>query len=435
MPVCEHTTRAVYALAKSLFGLCRRRPGLSLACLLAAAISIQSAAAQSLADYRSPVNPVEEYLDAIDEIEADYGPYAEELSDMYLGLGQTLIDAGEYLKARDAFHRAVTVQRVNQGPNNPEQADHLYVLANIESALGEFSAADRAMNNIYHINANYYGEDSPQMLPVLKRIYQWYHLMRPLGSDVAEFEDFLRNVELTEEILRISETVNGPNHPDTATAYRRFGEASFLMVMNLSSTAMTPIPNPNMSVSKNTMLTPDMESVSVGDYYSDGRRAFRNYQAALASNPSTSPAEMAEAMANIGDWYQLVEKYGKSIDHYEEGYRVLAQNSGFTEQAETFMNQPQPMDFIFGVSAVKLQETLAELGHPRIEVSMTVTTMGNLRSIEFLNAPEELTKSDLNRIKRGLERIPFRPALKDGEVVTTRSFIWQYEMTPEESTS
>ena len=116
MPVCEHTTRAVYALAKSLFGLCRRRPGLSLACLLAAAISIQSAAAQSLADYRSPVNPVEEYLDAIDEIEADYGPYAEELSDMYLGLGQTLIDAGEYLKARDAFHRAVTVQRVNQGP-------------------------------------------------------------------------------------------------------------------------------------------------------------------------------------------------------------------------------------------------------------------------------------------------------------------------------
>mgnify|MGYP001817243389 CR=1 FL=1 len=61
--------------------------------------------------------------------------------------------------------------------------------------------------------------------------------------------------------------------------------------------------------------------------------------------------------------------------------------------------------------------------------------MGNLRSIEFLNAPEELTKNDLNRIKRGLERIPFRPALKDGEVVTTRSFIWQYEMTPEESTS
>ena len=114
---------------------------------------------------------------------------------------------------------------------------------------------------------------------------------------------------------------------------------------------------------------------------------------------------------------------------------MLAENEGFSEQADRFMSQPEPMHFIFDISAVKLAETLAELDHPRIEVSMTVTTIGSLRSIEFLEAPEELTKSDLNRIKRGLERIPFRPAMKDGEVVTTKSFIWQFEMAPGDSTS
>ncbi len=437
MPYCEHTTRVFDPPVKSLFGLPRRRPGLALACFSVLLLGFQTALAQTtLSEYVSPVDPVEEYREAIDNIEADYGPYSEELTDMYLGLGQTLIDAGDYLEARDAFHRAVMVHRINQGPNSPEQTDHLYVLANIESVLGENSAADRVLNNIYHINAEHYGEDSAEMLPVLKRIYQWYHVTRPLGSELSEMEDFLRNVEVTGEILRISELVHGEQHPEAATAYRRYGEANFQMVMYLTGNALALGPEYYSGASSGGwLMSPDLESISVNDYYTEGRRAFRDYQQSLAANPSTTPAEFATAMAQIGDWYQLAEKYGKSIDHYEDGYRVLAQNEQSAEQAEQFMSQPEPMHFIFDISAIKLAETLTELEHSRIEVSMTVTTIGSLRSIEFLDAPEELTRSDLNRIKRGLERIPFRPAIKDGEVVTTKSFIWQFELAPGDSTS
>ena len=44
-------------------------------------------------------DPVEDYLDAIDRVEADYSAYSTELSDLYLGLGRSLLTNEEYQKA------------------------------------------------------------------------------------------------------------------------------------------------------------------------------------------------------------------------------------------------------------------------------------------------------------------------------------------------
>ncbi|MBT8064613.1 MAG: hypothetical protein KJN94_06305, partial [Gammaproteobacteria bacterium] len=75
---------------------------------------------EQVAAYQPPHDPADDYFDAIDRIEGDLGPYATELSDLYLGLGQALIKNGDFEQARDAFHRGVMVERVNSGPNSPE---------------------------------------------------------------------------------------------------------------------------------------------------------------------------------------------------------------------------------------------------------------------------------------------------------------------------
>ena len=182
MPVNDQTKQARTASTTPLFGLLQRQLTLGLGCILAGLFFLDHALGQEEeAVYVSPSEPANEYLDAIDRIEAEYGPYATELSDLYLGLGQTLMNSGDYEQARDAFHRGVMVVRVNSGPNSPEQTNHLYMLANIEILLGELKAADEVLHNIYFINSNYYGEDSPEMLPVLERIYQWYLVTRPPG--------------------------------------------------------------------------------------------------------------------------------------------------------------------------------------------------------------------------------------------------------------
>lgn len=423
--------QAVTGSAKTLSALLLRQAALARACLIAGfALPLAAAGQEAPARYVSPQDPVNEYLEAIETIEADYGPYATELSDMYLGLGQTLIGAGEYEQARDAFHRGVMVQRVNYGPNSPEQTNHLYVLANIESMLGEATAADKVLRNIYFINSKHYGEDSAEMLPVLKRMYQWYHVTRPLGGNDTDFTDHLRNVELTEEILRISELVNGDTDPGTATAYRRLGEANFQAVMFLTGMAVGVGEESYVSVRTDVLVPPELETISIYDYYNEGRRAFRNYRESLLLNTSTTPADYAQALADVGDWYLMIEKFSKSIDLYEEGYRVLAETEGYEHLAENYMKEPAPVHFVTEIPPAVADDVPEGFEGAELDVLMTVTTGGGLRQIEFPNAPEALSKRELKNIRNQLQKIPFRPAVRDGEVVTTREFNWRYRVAP-----
>jgi tetratricopeptide (TPR) repeat protein len=369
--------------------------------------------------YVSPREPAYEYLDAIDRIESEYGPYAMELSDLYLGLGQTLLDRGEYEQAKDAFNRGVLVVRVNSGPNSPEQTNYLYLIANIETTLGEFKAADKVLRNIYFINSEHHGEDSPEMLPILERMYRWYIATRPLGAGMSDFSDYENLIDLTEEIARVSEITKGKFHPDTAEAFRRLGEAQFHTAHYLDNL------EPNLYT---------LVQVSAGEYYGAGRRAFDQYLESLRLNPSTPPPVYAKALADLGDWLIVFEKASKSRQLYEQGYEILVQSEEHAELAKTYMNQPQPMYFVrplphLGTSGEPAEESQLI----SLRISMTITSSGAVRQVEVLNPPEDMPEDDLKRIKRHVLQIPFRPAMKEGEVVTTKEFIWHYAIKPQEA--
>jgi tetratricopeptide (TPR) repeat protein len=378
------------------------------------------------ADYVSPSEPANEYLDAIDRIEAEYGPYATELSDLHLGLGQTLVNSGDYDQARDAFHRGVMVVRVNSGPNSPEQTNHLYMLANIEILLGELKAAYEVLHNIHFINSNYYGDDSPEMLPVLERIYQWYLVTRPLDPEDSKYEDYERMIEMTEEMARVSEAAMGRNHPDTAVADRRVADAQFQMVRHLTGVGMTLTPNNYVAAASGRLDPLSFGSEYVIKHYNAGRKAFKKYLDSMAADRSTTPLEYAEALADLGDWFLVFEKPRQSRELYETGYQILVQSEEYAELADSYMSHPKPMHFITNPQPDLFEDTPTELQEMSLDISMTVTSKGSVRKVEVLNAPEDMSKDDLRAIERRVLRTPFRPAMKEGEVVTTQDFIWHY---------
>ncbi len=398
----------------------------TLGCLLAGLLLANSAWAQlPETGYVSPPNPANDYLDAIDRIEGDYGPYATELSDLYLGLGQTLLNSGDYEQARDAFHRGVLVVRVNSGPNSPEQTNHLYLIANIEALLGNDKAADEVLENIQFINADHYGRTSPEMLGVLDRMYQWYFTTRPPGSEYAQYADYERVIELTEDMVDVAEALHGPGHPQTTEAYRRHGEAQFQAVRYLMGQTMTLSLDDYVAVSSGTLYTPGVVKVSVGEHYDAGRKAFKQHFESLLADKSTTPLQYAEALTNMGDWYLVFEKSRTSRNLYEQAYEVLANSEDYAELAENYMAQPQPVHF-FAPQPSLLEDVPVDLQDLSVDVSMTVTSYGDVRYVEVLDPPEGLTENHVGQIKRQVRQVPFRPALKAGEVVTTKDFIWQY---------
>lgn len=427
MPVKKRLIQAKIASMPSLFGLSQRQSMFSLGCVLAGLYLAEPAMGQQTdLGYISPSETADQYLEAIESIEAEYGSYATELSDMYMGLGQTLLNSGDFEQARDSLHRGVMVLRVNSGPNSPEQTNQLYMLANVEVLLGNTNEADEILHNIYFINSDYYGENNPELLPVLERIYEWYQLRRPLGLVSSKYEDYDRNIELAEEMADISEAVYGETHPDTALAYKRYAETEFQMVRHLTGLGMTMTREDYVLATGGSLVPLGLGAESVDEHSNDGHRAYKKYLAALQVNPSTTPLEFAEALADLADWYMVFDKTRRSQNLYEDAYQVLLQNPEYAHLADEFMSQPKPMHFIANAQSNFLDEAPVDLKKTNLEISMTVTSVGNVRSIAFLNAPEEMSEDDLWQIKKQVQETPFRPALQEGEVVTTKGYVWNY---------
>lgn len=414
-------------LMMARFGLHRGQPKGGLACVLAGLFCLGPAFGQetgTATDYVSPREPANDYLNAIDRIEAENGPYATELSDLYVGLGQSLLDNEEYEKARDAFHRGVMVMRVNSGPNSPEQTNHLYLIASIETILGKPAAAENVLDNIYFINSSYYGETNPAMLPVLERMYEWYLVSRPPGSDDLDYTDYERTIELTEEMVELSESANGMGHPATAVAYRRLSEAQFQTVRYMTSEDLY------IAITGGTLG----QEASVTTHYDAGCKAFRKYLDSLAANKSTTPLEYADALADMGDWYLALGRSRRARIQYRQAYQVLAESKDYAELADSYMGQPKPVHFLYPQPDF-LEDAPAELADLNLDISITVTSFGDVQYVEVLNAPEGISEVHLEEIKREVRETPFRPAMKAGEVVTTKDFIWHYAISPQERTS
>ncbi|MDX1556697.1 MAG: hypothetical protein R3212_11770, partial [Xanthomonadales bacterium] len=241
-PVEKYAKRATIAHAAVSPGRRLSRPaacvGLALAMLLAGqggfaqepdSVDLEEtlAAEEETPKFIVPPDPKRPYLDAIDRMEEELGPYAENLSDLYLGLGEEYLKEGDYDNARDAYHRGVMTVRVNSGPNSPEQTNLLYLIANIEVIMDEPSQARKILDNIRFINTQYYGEDHPELLPVYERMYQWYHTTLPLDVNESSYRDYVEMISLTEDMLAATENAYGVGQPETAMAHRRVAEAHF----------------------------------------------------------------------------------------------------------------------------------------------------------------------------------------------------------------
>ena len=93
------------------------------------------------------------------------------------------------------------------------------------------------------------------------------------------------------------------------------------------------------------------------------------------------------------------------------------------------------MHFVNNAEPIYLEEIPADLQEINLDVSITVSSRGTVRNVEVLKAPEGLSERDIDRIVRRLILTPFRPAMKEGEVVTTKDFIWKYSIPPHEMAS
>jgi hypothetical protein len=230
-------------------------------------------------------------------------------------------------------------------------------------------------------------------------------------------------------MLEISEKHYGPEHSETTAAWRRLGEAQFRTVLWMIDQGVELTLDSRMELLNSTIYAADGDKESIGDHYSEGRKAFDNYLDAIEQDASLTPLDFAEACADLADWYLAVGKSRNARLLYERGYAALTGSADHAELAEGYMAEPEPVHF-FAQPPDFLEDIEEALPELNLDIAMSVTTRGSVRGATITNAPQDLPEEVQEEVLDLVRKTPFRPAMKSGEIVTTENFTWPLVILP-----
>ncbi len=444
-------------------------------------------AANGIEEFIAREDAVNYYLDAIEDAEAANSAYSADLAELYQGLGNSMLEQQAFDDAKKAFQQGIQIVRVNYGLNSPTQTDYLFQIANIENIIGDHGSVDELLDTIYSINANYYGELDPGMLPVLRQLLAWFEDNRPINSEASYYPDIQRSVQLYTQMAAITELDKGIGHPETTAMYRYLGQSQWNTVKFLISQGVIEAPSVNMSSSFRSENP--LERVSVQAHVRVGRDAFIKVAESVAKDPDRSVLEVAEAMAQFADWSLVSGKRNAAEKAYEEAYQLIVQISGSTELADEYFSEPVMVRFmnrqfrpvgedpprIFSNAnpvarplSTSQREFASQLMEPTgpatledneavvtdsqaladpmtgiaalpnempiITLTMMITDRGKPMKVKVVQQPPELTDKYMRKVKKQFTRIRFRPRLDNGIPVKTESFTWNISLTDTEYT-
>jgi tetratricopeptide (TPR) repeat protein len=398
-----------------------------MACLLSSGYSW---AVDDTAIYVPYLDTADQYWETIERIESESSPYSSELADLYLSLGRSLLENEKLDEARDALQRGIQVIRVNYGLHAAEQADFLYTIADIAGKLGGREEAEKVVEQIRFISEKSYAEDYEHLLPALERIYDWYSVHRSLDLPTSRYEDMERFNTLAQEMARINEEQKGFNHPDTAASYRTVGQVHYKTVDYFlgSDTKYEPEVVVFTGISAPKQKN---KPVSVKDIFKTGTEAMIKFTESVAQAENLGPLEQAEAFAQLGEWYFMIEKRNDADESFRLAYQILLHNEATSQMAGAYFAQPVPARIL-----AQTDELTGDPGQNAaygvLRVSMNISRAGEVYGVEVLDYPESMDKKQVRALVQEIRRQRFRPRLVDGQPQKTMDFVWNHAIEPPE---
>ena len=348
---------------------------------------------------------VSDFLDAIDRAEANSNAYSPELSELYVSLGQSLIDEGNYDDARQALQRGVQIERVNYGLDSLSQTPHLLMIANLDDAIGNKKDAQRAMENVYQISSKNYGDKDPRILPVLNQMLTW-QTDRYVDNPSRESFDHVVAAELA--ALRIAKVMDANipmNDPRAPDFYQKLASVQYLIANHIDRHGLPHETGFEFTTGKSAM-TPSPTSAT-HTYYRRGKAALLNRVDSLMQQAEANPLLEAEAIAELADWYLIFGQRQAAASAYQVAFQTL-QNEAIADQVRNdFFAEPKAIDFPFEDSNVESEDN-------PLQVSVWITETGRTRNIEIIDPPNGLSEDDSKYVRSGLRKTRFRPRLSEG---------------------
>jgi tetratricopeptide (TPR) repeat protein len=356
------------------------------------------------------IEAVSDYMEAIDMVEAEHSAFAGELSDLYLGLGRALVVQQDFEKAKRAFEQGMQVERINNGLYSITQRPHLLSLADTESFLGNWKQSRNALNNLYLINQQAYGDSDPKLLPVLNEILSWLLKTYPQRSVTGGYENLILAERIGETINEITgNDINGDPEEKFST-YNKLVSLHYMIADHIRQHGDTN--DSGITFSTNELNVNNRILTSSHLHFQRGKRALEKGVETLVSQNIENIEDQALAIARLGDWYLIFGQKQAAKKCYKLASDILQTRAGSGDQKPVLFDTPSIIKF-----------DLEQLSSPpsateeAIEIAMNITPVGRIEDIEVINAEQEISEKQLSSLRRNLRTVRFRPRLEDGEPV------------------
>lgn len=394
-------------------------------------------------DPRLAAADIERYLGAIADEELDNGPFAPELLQQLLALGETWQQQGDHEEALEAFARAEHISRINNGLFAPE---HIVIVENmIEShiATGDLREANTKQQYLLFLQQQYYGGDSMEVVPALAATGDWNMdafntvLNRPspfkLNINVIPVSFGGRNVNprvlafgnlYAAQGLYYQAILNMVQHGEFGNPLLLDMERKLIETIFLGANRQGILEDPDFYMDSRASRTGSRIARKAlnGDSLSfiNGRNAWMRMRIYLENAPAADPLDVAGAIIGLGDWNMLFNRRLTALNHYREAWHYLQQQQLPAAAVENVLTPEIPMQLpLF----TPLPHSRTQLGvdpataveySGHIDVRFRISRFGNVRNLEILGKSANVTSPVERRLKRLLHSSPFRPRLNEG---------------------
>ena len=364
---------------------------------------------------------INNYLDAIDRIEADEGGYSENLSDLYLGLGSAFLQKLEVDKAVDAFQKGLHVSKVNHGLFALQQTPYLESLSAAEARRNNWEGAIEIARHIYRIHEKNYGVNDPRMIPVLTRISD-QHLA---NYKLRKSRDAINHLTLSEQTIinaaYISEAHFGYPSIEAENAYQKIAEVYYTIATHYQKYRGSSKSGVTFNTGGANQTYEEKTPQPSLLYYQAGKRALEKVIDSMDKRGQTGTAEHINATANLGDWYLAFGRSRSARKVYQIAYDL---QQAAEDNVEISFDTPRPIQFEH-----KTADNQKSDGKLWVITSMSISSQGVPRNIEFADVPEGTNDTVLRKTQKSLMKVRFRPQLSDGQPVSTELFTMKYPLT------
>lgn len=382
-------------------------------------------------EFRRRMASINQYNEAVLATELEAGGWDLGLTENLAVLGSLLQEQGDHAQAIEVFDRVVHISRINNGLHTLDQIPAVEQMIESYLALSDWEKADLYYNYLFYVQEKAFGNNDPRIIPVLDRLASWNLRAFNIG-----FDDNLG--------FRLSsaQMLFGAAARMVGIHFGKSDERFAVYQRNIANSAYLVSKHPDLMRDLNTAefrMTEEAlrRKILAGDQIST--RSFQTGENALLEvldfqrKQNDSPLALAEAIADLADWYLIFNQRRGAAELYAEAWQILSQAENSEELLANFFGQVVPLPtFLAAPTSLVFSSSSArdttELSVGYADLVFDVTENGVVRNLEVVSGEDEDNDNYgiIGRLRREVRDSIFRPVIKDGEMIRSNGNQFRY---------